>query len=152
MMPYSNPLPPRSASASEKTAEPPTIQKPVAEPSRVAIIRAPKPRETKSKHTTLELDQELTDQVRAFAEAQGLANLNEGIRVLLRAAMSSDTVLSAMGSGWRRGYWEGRVAFFEAASRFIEEHRKVIVALQQEASLYTQGNSIHIPGEQPPTW
>lgn len=148
MIPYSNPLPPKPPEP-VKAASPPVITR---EPSPAPVVKIQVPRQPKPKQMTLALDQDLTARVQAFADAQGLPNLNEGIRILLRAALSSDPVLSAMGSGWQRGFWEGRMAFFAAASGFIEDHRKVIMTLQQEASLYTPQNPIHIPGEQPPTW
>src|SRR3990172_2615005 len=107
-MPYSNPLPPKVIEP-----EPPTIQKPTALQTQVRI-QAPKPREDKKKYTTLSLDQDLTQRVQTFVDAQGFPSLNEGIRVLLRAALSSDPVLAAVGVGWQKGYWSGRVAFFEA--------------------------------------
>jgi hypothetical protein len=123
------------------------------EPAKTQVrITVPKPRAEKAKYTTLSLDQDLTVQVQAFADAQGLPSLNDGIRTLLRAALSSEPSLAAIGVGWQKGYWQGRMAFFEAANNFIEDQRKVITALQQEASLYMQGNPIHIPGEQPPVW
>lgn len=107
-------------------------------------------RKAEPKKLTIQLDDQLTSRILAFAEGANYPNFNEAVRALINMALSADPIKAALGMARQREIWQIRMYAFAALNQFFNEQSTISKAFAEEANQSFQ--LMNPSDEAPPSW